>query len=94
MLAVSRTYNIWNEVKRYLKDKFKRSDIIHDNQSLSYGILSLSKRLPVTATIHHPMTKDRRIAVQSTKSVFKKMKVLACTHLLECRNMSQDTLKR
>lgn len=63
-------------VKRYLKDKFKSYDIIHDNQSLSYGILSLSKRLPVTATIHHPMTVDRRIAVQSTKSVFKKMKHL------------------
>jgi len=60
--------------KRYLKDKLDGYDIIHDNQSLSYGILSLSKHLPVTATIHHPMTVDRRIAVQSTKSILKKFK--------------------
>ncbi|MBF0302605.1 MAG: glycosyltransferase family 4 protein [Desulfamplus sp.] len=62
--------------ERYLTDKLRGYDIIHDNQCLAYGILSLSKRLPVTATIHHPMTVDRRIAVQSTKSVFKKMKHL------------------
>ncbi|MBF0228436.1 MAG: glycosyltransferase family 4 protein [Desulfamplus sp.] len=65
-------------VKRYIKEnnKFKGYDIIHDNQSLAYGILSLSKRLPVTATIHHPMTVDRRIAVKSTKSIYQKFKQL------------------
>ncbi|MBF0376663.1 MAG: glycosyltransferase family 4 protein [Desulfamplus sp.] len=64
--------------KRYIKEnnKFKGYDIIHDNQSLAYGILSLSKRLPVTATIHHPMTVDRRIAVKSTKSTYQKFKQL------------------
>ncbi len=62
--------------KRYLEDKLKGFDIIHDNQCLAYGILSLSKRLPVTATIHHPMTVDRRIAIQSTRSIFKKIKHL------------------
>ncbi|MBF0234239.1 MAG: glycosyltransferase family 4 protein [Desulfamplus sp.] len=62
--------------KRYLKDKLKGFDIIHDNQCLAYGILSLSKQIPVTATIHHPMTVDRRIAVKSTKSIYKKFKHL------------------
>ncbi len=61
---------------RHLKETKKRYDIIHDNQSLSYGILSLAKRMPVTATIHHPMTVDRRLAVQSTKSFLKKIKAL------------------
>ncbi|MBF0211570.1 MAG: glycosyltransferase family 4 protein [Desulfamplus sp.] len=61
--------------KRYLKEnKFRGYDIIHDNQSLSYGILSISKHLPVTATIHHPMTVDRRIAVKSTRSIVQKFK--------------------
>jgi len=60
--------------KRYLNGKLDRYDIIHDNQSLSYGILSISKHLPVVATIHHPMTVDRRIAVQSTRSLLKKLK--------------------
>lgn len=60
--------------KKYLIDKLDKYDIIHDNQCLGYGILALSKHLPVTATIHHPMTVDRRIAVQSTKSILKKLK--------------------
>ena len=63
-------------VKNHLKETRKRYDIIHDNQSLSYGILSLAKEMPVTATIHHPITVDRRLAVQSTKSFIKKIKAL------------------
>ena len=63
-------------VKKHIKETKKHYDIIHDNQSLSYGILSLAKRMPVTATIHHPITVDRRLAVQSTKSFLKKIKAL------------------
>jgi MMP alpha-(1->4)-mannosyltransferase len=63
-------------MKKYLKNSKKEYDIIHDNQSLSYGIMSLAKKMPVTATIHHPMTVDRRLAVQSTRSFLKKVKAL------------------
>ncbi len=63
-------------VERHLKKTKKEYDIIHDNQSLSYGILSLAKKMPVTATIHHPMMVDRRLAIQSTKSFLKKVKAL------------------
>jgi glycosyltransferase involved in cell wall biosynthesis len=63
-------------MKKYLKENNRKFDIIHDNQSLSYGIMSLAKKMPVTATIHHPMTVDRRLAVQSTRSFLKKIKVL------------------
>jgi glycosyltransferase involved in cell wall biosynthesis len=63
-------------VVRHLKGKETRYDIIHDNQSLSYGLLSLMKKVPVTATIHHPMTVDRRLAVDSTRSYYKKLKAL------------------
>ncbi len=62
--------------KRYLSDKIGNYDVIHDNQSLSYSLLSLSKRVPVTATIHHPITIDRRIAIRSTRSFYKKIKHL------------------
>ena len=55
-------------IKKKLLKKTDKYDIIHDNQSLSYAILSLTKKLPVTATIHHPITIDRRIAIKSTKS--------------------------
>ncbi|MFA5906324.1 MAG: glycosyltransferase family 4 protein [Desulfobacula sp.] len=63
-------------VKRHLSVTKKKFDIIHDNQCLSYGILSLARHMPVTATIHHPMTVDRRLAVQSTRSFYKKIKAL------------------
>jgi len=63
-------------VVRHLKGKESQYDIIHDNQSLSYGLLSLMKKVPVTATIHHPMTVDRRLAVNSTRSLYKKLKAL------------------
>jgi glycosyltransferase involved in cell wall biosynthesis len=39
-------------------------DVVHDNQSLGYGLLALPRLgLPVVATIHHPISRDRRIAV-------------------------------
>lgn len=36
-------------------------DLVHDNQSLGYGLLPLRRVLPVVATIHHPLTVDRRL---------------------------------
>ena len=59
--------------RKYLKGRMDRYDIIHDNQCLAYDILGLSRKMPVTATIHHPMTVDRRIAIQSTRSFYKKL---------------------
>lgn len=39
-------------------------DVIHDNQCLSWGTLSLqSGRAPLVTTIHHPITWDRDIAL-------------------------------
>ena len=49
-------------------------DVIHDNQSLSYGIRAISRRLPTVATIHHPMTVDRTLAVRSASTGWQKMK--------------------
>ena len=63
-------------VKRYMKGRTKSLDIIHDNQCLAFGLLSLAREMPVTTTIHHPMTVDRRLAVQSTRSFIKKVKAL------------------
>lgn len=78
-------------VLRHLKETKKQYDIIHDNQSLSYGILSLARRMPVTATIHHPMTVDRRLAVQSTRSFIKKVKTLRWYSFI---NMQKRVAKR
>jgi glycosyltransferase involved in cell wall biosynthesis len=37
-------------------------DVVHDNQSLAYGLLGIERLgLPVVATIHHPIAIDRRL---------------------------------
>lgn len=36
-------------------------DVIHDNQCLGYGLLGLDRRIPVVATIHHPIAVDLRL---------------------------------
>jgi glycosyltransferase involved in cell wall biosynthesis len=59
---------------QYLRSRLDRYDIVHDNQSLSYGIWAINKRMPTIATIHHPVTVDRKIAIQSVFSTWEKMK--------------------
>ena len=58
----------------YLRKRFARYDVVHDNQSLSYGVGAIARRIPVVATIHHPITVDRDIAVRSVRSHLKKLK--------------------
>lgn len=59
---------------QYLKPYLRNYDVVHDNQSLSYGIWAMNKRVPTIATIHHPITVDRKIAVRSVSSPLKKLK--------------------
>jgi len=62
--------------KKFLESEGHRFDIIHDNQSLSWGILQMSRKIPTVATIHHPMTRDRDIAVMSTRSIWKRARAM------------------
>ncbi len=62
---------------RRVAESFKRGagaayDIVHDNQCLGPGLLSLRSYLPVVATIHHPITVDRKIAFQNARTISKR----------------------
>jgi glycosyltransferase involved in cell wall biosynthesis len=47
------------------KDGF---DVVHDNQSLGYGLLLLKRSgLPVVATVHHPISVDRAIDISHAR---------------------------
>jgi glycosyltransferase involved in cell wall biosynthesis len=59
---------------QYLQNRLCNFDIVHDNQSLSYGVWAMNKRVPVIATIHHPITVDRKIAIRSVSAPLKKLK--------------------
>ena len=58
---------------RLLKDRRGDFDVVHDNQCLGYGLLSIKRQgFPLVATIHHPITRDRALAVRAAKG-FKKI---------------------
>jgi glycosyltransferase involved in cell wall biosynthesis len=58
----------------FLRPRLAAYDVLHDNQSLSYGIWLLSRLAPTVATIHHPITVDRRYAVRAEAAAWKKFK--------------------
>ena len=48
-------------VARLLKDRTADFDVVHDNQTLGYGLLRIrAVGLPLVSTIHHPIAIDRR----------------------------------
>lgn len=59
-------YTFTRRVVKYLRKNGHDYDIIHDNQSLGYGLLELQKQgIPVVATVHHPITRDRQLALDA-----------------------------
>lgn len=44
-------------------------DILHDNQSLGAALLPLQAHAPLVATIHHPVTRDRRLALEASRGL-------------------------
>jgi len=77
---------------KYLKNKFHKYDIIHDNQSLSYGLWVIKKKIPTIATIHHPITVDLEIAVKSEPVLWKKLKLLRWYSFLGMQKKVAQTL--
>lgn len=61
-------YTFGRRVDSYLKDSLIKYDLIHDNQSLSYALLNIQKRTPLVSTIHHPITKDHKLELESAKN--------------------------
>jgi len=59
-------YTFNRRVVSYLKSRRDQYDVVHDNQSLGYGLLKLKKMgIPVLATVHHPITRDRQLALDA-----------------------------
>ena len=61
-------------VARLLERRRSEFDVVHDNQSLGYGLLSLMRRgIPLVATIHHPITVDRRLELEAASSRLRRL---------------------
>lgn len=53
---------------RILADRRDEFDVVHDNQSLGTGLLDIAATgLPVVATVHHPITRDKVVDVAAAK---------------------------
>ncbi|HSX85373.1 MAG TPA: glycosyltransferase family 4 protein [Cellvibrio sp.] len=62
--AFGEPYSFGRRLQNYFKKYKPHYDIVHDNQSLCYGLLDLQKRgVNVIATVHHPITQDRDLAL-------------------------------
>jgi glycosyltransferase involved in cell wall biosynthesis len=61
-------------VARMLRDRAGDFDVVHDNQSLGLGLLGLHREgLPVVATVHHPITFDRRVDLAAARTLRRRL---------------------
>ncbi len=60
-----RTFSL--RVARLLTRRSGEFDVVHDNQCLGTGLLDISGSLPVVATVHHPITRDRTVDLAASK---------------------------
>jgi glycosyltransferase involved in cell wall biosynthesis len=53
---------------RVLKRRLAQFDVVHDNQTLGYGMLAIARTgIPMVTTIHHPITFDRRVDLAAAR---------------------------
>lgn len=62
-------YSFCRRVANYMKKHGQQYDLVHDNQSLGYGLLDLQKMgIPTVVTVHHPITRDLQLALDAAPS--------------------------
>ena len=61
-----RTFSL--RAARLLADRLSDFDVVHDNQSLGVGLLKIAEAgMPVVATVHHPITRDRVVDLAAAR---------------------------
>jgi len=66
-------YTYGKRVIKKLKDSNFKFDVLLDNQSLSDSLLEIQENHPLAVTIHHPITKDHRLEMESATSWKEKL---------------------
>ena len=87
-------YTFGRRVDSYLKDTSIKYDLIHDNQSLSYALLNIQKRIPLVSTIHHPITKDHKLELESAKNWKQRLSTNRWHHFLKMQKKVAPKLNR
>lgn len=62
--------------RRHLAARRGDFDVVHDNQTLGYGLLGLGRLgLPLVTTIHHPITVDRQVDLDAAEGWKRRLSV-------------------
>jgi len=64
-------------VLRVLRERAGEFDVVHDNQTLGSALLGLEAAagLPIVATVHHPISIDRRIDLETAQTWRRRLSV-------------------
>jgi glycosyltransferase involved in cell wall biosynthesis len=90
---------------QHLRRRVSEFDLVQDNQCLGYGLLGIEQAgLPVLATIHHPITVDRRLEMEHAETTwqriakarwyaFTKMQTRVATRMTRVLTVSENSQK-
>jgi glycosyltransferase involved in cell wall biosynthesis len=85
-------YTFGRRAVKYLREHGHNYDLIHDNQSLSYGMLEIQEMgLPLVTTVHHPITSDLRIALAAARTLKERLFIRRWHSFL---NMQKKVIKQ
>lgn len=85
-------YTFGRRAVKYLRQHRAEYDLIHDNQSLSYGMLEIQAMgLPLVTTLHHPITSDLRIALSAAHNAYERLLIRRWHSFL---NMQKKVVKQ
>ncbi len=65
--AFGEPYAFGRRLHRFINNNPGRYDVVHDNQTLAQALLKIRKKVPVVTTLHHPISIDLKLALQSEK---------------------------
>ncbi|MFN8018385.1 MAG: glycosyltransferase family 4 protein [Acidimicrobiales bacterium] len=81
---------VWDHLKTRADD----FDIVHDNQSLGFGLLAVDRQIPRIATIHHPLTVDPRLEIEHAEGLRKKLSLMRWYAFTDMQTEVARRLKR
>ena len=57
----------------WMREQGDRWDVVHDNQCLGTGMLEMAERLPLLATVHHPITVDKKLELAEIRNPWRQI---------------------
>jgi glycosyltransferase involved in cell wall biosynthesis len=57
----------------WMKEQGDRWDVVHDNQCLGTGMVKMAERLPLLATVHHPITVDKKLELAEIRNPWRQI---------------------